>query len=275
MPRLPRRPSHRAGTGRARPSPTYRPCAVRRTRGTIPGTLDRPLRPSGACRSRPLGRARRSRPLGRACRSRPRGRAVVRRTAREPDERAGRRLLLRRGRERADARGFGAGFRRPGPVLRRRDPAASWPSCPGAPRTGSGCGTVPLHLGRPVWVDDDHFQILYHVRHTAVPAPGGAEQLRNLAGRVFAQRLDLSKPLWEVWLVEGLEGGRWALISKVHHCMVDGVAGTDIMQRCWTSSPRGRRCPEPARGSPSRALDRARPDRRRRCVTPSWRRCST
>lgn len=89
---------------------------------------------------------------------------------------------------------------------------------------------VPLQLGRPVWVDDPHFQILYHVRHTALPQPGGDEQLRNLAGRVFAQRLDMSKPVWEMWLVEGLADGRWALISKAHHCMVDGVASTDLMQ---------------------------------------------
>ncbi|MEC4019578.1 WS/DGAT/MGAT family O-acyltransferase [Streptomyces sp. H27-D2] len=98
------------------------------------------------------------------------------------------------------------------------------------PRYRQRVMSLPLHLGRPVWVDDDHFQILYHVRHTAVPSPGGDDQLRNLAGRLFAQRLDLSKPLWEIWLVEGLEGGRWALISKVHHCMIDGIAGNDLMQ---------------------------------------------
>jgi WS/DGAT/MGAT family acyltransferase len=96
---------------------------------------------------------------------------------------------------------------------------------------------VPLDLGRPLWVDDPHFQILYHVRHTAVPSPGGEEQLRNLAGRVLGQRLDLAKPLWELWLVEGLEDGRWALISKVHHCMVDGIAGTDLMQLMFDLTP--------------------------------------
>ncbi|MGW1992637.1 WS/DGAT/MGAT family O-acyltransferase [Embleya sp. NPDC001921] len=101
---------------------------------------------------------------------------------------------------------------------------------PDVPRYRQRVRTLPLHLGRPVWVDDDHFQILYHVRHTAVPAPGGADQVRNLAGRLFAQRLDLSKPLWEVWLVEGLAEGRWAIISKVHHCLIDGVAGTDLLQ---------------------------------------------
>ena len=96
------------------------------------------------------------------------------------------------------------------------------------PRYRQRVRTVPLNLGRPVWTDDPHFEILYHVRHTAVPAPGGAEQLRNLAGRVFAQRLDMAKPLWEMYLVEGLAEDRWAIISKVHHCMIDGVAGWDL-----------------------------------------------
>ncbi len=108
---------------------------------------------------------------------------------------------------------------------------------PQVPRYRQVVRTVPLHLSRPVWIDDRHFEILYHVRHTAVPAPGGAEQLRNLAGRVFAQRLDMAKPLWEMWLVEGLEGGRWALISKVHHCMIDGVAGWDLAAALLDVSP--------------------------------------
>ncbi|MEU4804771.1 wax ester/triacylglycerol synthase family O-acyltransferase [Actinosynnema sp. NPDC023587] len=98
------------------------------------------------------------------------------------------------------------------------------------PRYRQRVRALPLHLGRPVWVDDEHFQILYHVRHTAVPSPGTDDQLRNLAGRLFAQGLDLAKPLWEVWLVEGLAAGRWAIISKVHHCVVDGIAGTDLMR---------------------------------------------
>ncbi|WP_255363522.1 wax ester/triacylglycerol synthase family O-acyltransferase [Geodermatophilus sp. DSM 45219] len=108
---------------------------------------------------------------------------------------------------------------------------------PLVPRYRQRVRTVPLNLGRPLWVDDPHFQILYHVRHTAVPTPGGEEQLRNLAGRVLGQRLDLAKPLWELWLVEGLEDGRWGLISKVHHCMVDGIAGTDLMQLMFDLTP--------------------------------------
>jgi WS/DGAT/MGAT family acyltransferase len=86
-------------------------------------------------------------------------------------------------------------------------------------------------------VDDPHFQILYHIRHTAVPSPGSDEQLRNLAGRVFAQRLDRGKPLWEMWIVEGLEGGRWAMISKVHHAMVDGVSGAELLSVILNTTP--------------------------------------
>jgi diacylglycerol O-acyltransferase len=88
---------------------------------------------------------------------------------------------------------------------------------------------VPLAAGSPVWVDDPHFSLDYHIRHTAVPASGTEQQLRQMASRVFSQALDRSKPLWELWVVEGLQDGRWALLSKVHHCMVDGVAATDLM----------------------------------------------
>ncbi|WP_249933241.1 wax ester/triacylglycerol synthase family O-acyltransferase [Blastococcus sp. CCUG 61487] len=108
---------------------------------------------------------------------------------------------------------------------------------PLVPRYRQRVREVPLQLGRPMWVDDPHFQILYHVRHTAVPRPGSDEQLRNLAGRILGHRLDMSKPLWEIFLVEGLEDDRWAIISKVHHCMVDGVAGTDLMQLMFDLSP--------------------------------------
>jgi diacylglycerol O-acyltransferase / wax synthase len=96
---------------------------------------------------------------------------------------------------------------------------------------------VPLGLGRPVWVDDPHFNLEYHLRHTALPAPGSDEQLRRTAARIFAQHLDRSKPLWEIWMVEGLSENRWALLSKVHHAMVDGVSATDLMTVMFEDAP--------------------------------------
>jgi WS/DGAT/MGAT family acyltransferase len=94
-----------------------------------------------------------------------------------------------------------------------------------------------LEMGRPLWVDDPRFNLEYHVRHTALPSPGSEEQLRMLAGRIFSQRLDRSKPLWELWLVQGLEGGRFALINKTHHALVDGVSGVDITTVLFDTSP--------------------------------------
>ena len=88
---------------------------------------------------------------------------------------------------------------------------------------------VPLDLGRPVWVDDPYFKIEYHIRHTALPAPGDEAQLKNLVGRIMAQQLDRDRPLWEMWMVEGLPLDRWAIVSKVHHCMVDGVSGSELL----------------------------------------------
>ncbi len=96
---------------------------------------------------------------------------------------------------------------------------------------------VPFDLGRPVWADDAYFNLEYHLRHTALPRPGSDEELRNLVGRLMAQKLDRSKPLWEIWIVEGLEHDRWALVSKVHHCMVDGVSGTDLLGLILDASP--------------------------------------
>ncbi len=98
----------------------------------------------------------------------------------------------------------------------------------GARATARSSPFPRLEMGRPFWVDDPSFNLDYHVRHTALPKPGSDEQLRQLVGRIFSQRLDRSKPLWEVWLVQGLEGGRFALISKTHHALVDGVSGVDI-----------------------------------------------
>jgi diacylglycerol O-acyltransferase len=88
---------------------------------------------------------------------------------------------------------------------------------------------VPLAAGPPIWTDDPHFSLDYHLRHTGIPAPGSEQQVRQMAARVFSQALDRNKPLWELWVVEGMRDGRWALLSKVHHCMVDGVAATDLM----------------------------------------------
>ena len=96
---------------------------------------------------------------------------------------------------------------------------------------------VPGDLGRPVWVDDPHFNIEYHVRHSALPSPGGEEELRRLVGRIMSQQLDRAKPLWEIWMIDGLEGGRWAMASKVHHCMVDGVSGTELLSLIMDLSP--------------------------------------
>ena len=108
-----------------------------------------------------------------------------------------------------------------------------------------------FEMGRPFWVDDAGFNLDYHVRHTALPSPGTAEQLRGLVGRIFSQRLDRSKPLWEVWLVQGLRGEdddgagyRFALVSKTHHALVDGVSGVDIATVLFDLSP------EPAEPAP-------------------------
>jgi len=75
----------------------------------------------------------------------------------------------------------------------------------------------------PIWVDDDRFRLAYHVRHTALPKPGDERVLKRLVGRIMSQALDRKRPVWEIWVVEGLEGDRFALISKTHHCMLDGI----------------------------------------------------
>jgi diacylglycerol O-acyltransferase len=102
----------------------------------------------------------------------------------------------------------------------------------------------PLQTGRPLWVDDADFTISYHVRHTALPRPGTEEQLRRLVGRIASQRLDRTKPLWEVWLIEGLADERFAIINKTHHALVDGVGGVDILTALFDLEP------EPARATP-------------------------
>jgi diacylglycerol O-acyltransferase len=124
----------------------------------------------------------------------------------------------------------------------------------------------PLHVGPPVWIDDPYFNLDYHVRRTALPAPGGEQELRALVGRVMSQQLDRTKPLWEMWVTEGLGGDRWALVSKTHHCMVDGVAATDLLsvmldaERAPAREPSPSWTPEP---EPSRVSLSTRPLLRR------------
>ena len=97
---------------------------------------------------------------------------------------------------------------------------------------------VPAPIdGHPIWVDDPHFNLRYHVRHSRLPRPGDERVLKRTCARIFEHPLDLHKPLWELWVVEGLEGGRVALVNKLHHCMVDGVAGADLMSVLMTPEP--------------------------------------
>ena len=96
------------------------------------------------------------------------------------------------------------------------------------PRYRQKLAVPPLETGRPLWIDDPSFNLEYHLRHTGLPEPGTEDQLRALAARIHSQRLDRTKPLWELWLVQGLQDGRFALISKTHHALVDGVAGMDL-----------------------------------------------
>ena len=121
---------------------------------------------------------------------------------------------------------------------------------PRVPRYRQKLRTVPLRLGRPVWVDDPHLDLGYHVRRAGLPRPGGDQQLAELMAQVMSQRLDRDHPLWEYWVIEGLAGDRWALISKVHHCMVDGVSGTDLYRVIFDVSPE----PSPPAAADDRAV---------------------
>ncbi len=119
------------------------------------------------------------------------------------------------------------------------------------PRYRQKLATPPLETGRPLWVDDQNFNLEFHVRHTALPAPGSEEQLLALAARIHSQPLDRTKPLWELWLVEGLCGDaagseRFALVSKTHHSVVDGVSGVDLATVIFDAAPEG---PAPHHGT--------------------------
>src|SRR5436190_401234 len=113
------------------------------------------------------------------------------------------------------------------------------------PRYRHKLASTPIDSGRPVWVDDPSFNLDYHIRHTALPPPGGWEQLCALTARIFSQQLDRSKPMWEMWLIEGLEDDRFALITKTHHSLVDGIAGVDLATVLFDLSPE----PPPIRSS--------------------------
>lgn len=114
------------------------------------------------------------------------------------------------------------------------------------PRYRQRLADVPYGQGRPRWVDDPHFNPEYHIRHAALPAPGSEEELKRLAARLFGQRLDRSKPLWEILLVEGLQEDRFAIISKTHHALVDGVSGVDVVSILFDVGPEASDAPPPA-----------------------------
>jgi WS/DGAT/MGAT family acyltransferase len=113
------------------------------------------------------------------------------------------------------------------------------------PRYRHKLAHTALDSGRPVWIDDPSFNVEYHIRHAALPTPGGWEQLQSLTAWIFSQQLDRSKPLWEMWLIEGLQDDRFALISKTHHALIDGIAGIDLATVLFDLSPK----PPPLRHS--------------------------
>jgi diacylglycerol O-acyltransferase len=106
-----------------------------------------------------------------------------------------------------------------------------------APRCRQRLVSVPFALGRPVWVDDPDFDIARHVQRTAVPCPGGVAEVKAVAERLLSEPLDHGVPLWEDWVLEGIEGGGWAVLTKVHHSMVDGIAGTDLISTLLDTDP--------------------------------------
>lgn len=115
------------------------------------------------------------------------------------------------------------------------------------PRYRQRLAWVPFDAARPRWVDDPHLNLGYHVRGTALPPPGSDAQLRDLAGRLAGQQLDRDKPLWELWLVEGLEDERFAVISKTHHALIDGIAGMDLMSVLFDTAADPVAPPDPGR----------------------------
>ena len=133
-----------------------------------------------------------------------------------------------------------------------------------APRFRQKLAIAPIS-GHPVWVDDEHFNLQYHVRHTALPLPGDERQLKRLVGRIMSEKLDRSKPMWEMWIVEGLDSGHVALVSKIHHCLIDGISGVDLLSSFMganegysATANEHRWMPRPAPGPVQLVLDEAR-----------------
>lgn len=120
-------------------------------------------------------------------------------------------------------------------------------------------------FGQPGWIDDDSFNPVYHLRHTALPAPGEIRRLKRLAGRIMSQQLDRGKPLWELWFVEGVEGNRFAMITKIHHCLADGISGRDAMTHLMGRDPHYQAA------APPRWVPRPAPSGTRLWVDEAWR----
>ncbi len=137
-----------------------------------------------------------------------------------------------------------------------------------APRFRQKLSSMPV-TGHPVWVDDEHFNLMYHVRHTALPVPGDERRLKRLVGRIMSEKLDRAKPMWELWFVEGLEGGRLAVVSKVHHCLIDGISGVDLLAAFMGADAEHR-----TEKSESPWMPRPAPSRAKMLVDEAWRRAS-
>jgi WS/DGAT/MGAT family acyltransferase len=120
------------------------------------------------------------------------------------------------------------------------------------PRYRQKIAWIPFNR-RAIWIDDPHFNLDYHVRHVSLPRPGGMAELKRVAGRVMEHHLDRARPLWEIWIIEGLEGDRFAIIAKTHHCMIDGASGVEMAQILLSPDPQARA------GRPRRYVPRRRP----------------
>ncbi len=147
------------------------------------------------------------------------------------------------------------------------------------PRYRQKLAEPPLGLGRPRWIDDPSFNLEYHVLHKALPSPGDEDALRRLIARIYSQRLDRAKPLWELLLIEGLEDDRFALLTKTHHSVVDGISGVDITAALFDITAEHARARPGIARLGARARSRAPPSSPRcrstaRCATSASCRCA-